>query len=192
MGIIRLILITAALIWLAMYYFGRDEGLPETRLGRAPEPEPAATFAEESAPAAEPADTPDGNVQPEAPAANALEAAANEAEAGVSDPAPDPEPVAAPEPEPVATPEPEPEPAVTPEPEPESGPDTTPDVVLYVTGERVNVRAGPSTDFAVITALARGAPVVDVGPAGAGWREIRLETGETGYMSGDFLSSEPQ
>jgi hypothetical protein len=188
MGIIRLILITAALIWLAMYYYGRDDGLPEARIGRAPDPEPAMSPIEETATAD---DTAVGGIERGARTADALEAAVDEAaQSAASDSGPEPEIVTIPEPEPVIPPE--PEPVATPESEPETAPDTATEAVLYVSGERVNVRAGPSTDFAVITALVRGAPVVDIGPAGGSWREIRLDTGETGYMSADFLSSDPQ
>lgn len=176
MGIIRLTLLTLVLIWLAMMYFGRDDGLPERVIGREP-----------SAPAA----TPDPVRAPDPPAE------------ALPEPEPEPPVAAAPAesdtPEPSdamedaigaaieeATPVPEPEPEPTPEPEPAPAP--APDSVLYVTGATVNVRSGPSTVYNAITALPRGAAVVDLGDAGEGWRMIRLETGETGYMSGDFLS----
>jgi hypothetical protein len=209
MGIIRLTLITAGLLWLAMYYFGRDEGLPEDRIGRDPEPDAAITVAEE--PAAEPAPatapiaptapdtavvTPPAEPAPEpAPAEtmDALETAVSEANAVDAAETPDepdlPAPaVAAPAadttaPEAAAAPQPEPAPLAEPEP-------VLP--VLYVSGRRVNVRSGPSTDYAAITSLARGAAVVDLGEVGDGWHEIRLDTGEIGYMSGDWLSPDPQ
>jgi len=170
MGIIRLTLITAVLIWGAMYYFGRDEGLPEDRLGRTPEPEEVVAPVEEAA-------------EPEQPVAEVTAIPEPTPEV-----APTVEPEPTPEPAPVAEPEPEPEPAPVAEPEPEP----EPEVVLYVTGRRVNVRAGNSTADAVITSLPRGAAVIDLGDAGEGWRQIQLETGEIGYMSGDFLSVDPQ
>lgn len=200
MGIIRLTLITAALIWLAMMYFGRDDGLPENRIGRDPaqrtpvervEGAPASVAASEPAPAPEPEPEP----APVTPA-----------------PQPDPAPAATPEvAQPTARPEPPatadalgaavadavqdaltaPEPA--PEPQPESDPPTEaapePEPVLFVTGSRVNVRSGPSTIYGAITALTRGTAVGDLGDAGEGWRMIRLPGGEIGYMSGDFLST---
>ncbi|GKY88529.1 SH3 domain-containing protein [Sinisalibacter aestuarii] len=187
MGIIRLTLITAVLIWLAMYYFGRSDGLPPDRLGRVPQPEAPVAVADTPAPEA-------GAAPEETPAAEA--------------PAPAPEPApTAPEPEavePTAATDPvdaaiaeaigdsAPDPVAEPEPEPDPAPAAEPDTVLYVTGARVNVRAGPSTNYEAITALTRGTAVTDVGPAGNGWREILLDTGETGFMSGDFLSPDPQ
>jgi Bacterial SH3 domain len=179
MGIIRLILITAALIWLAMFYFGRDDGLPSNRLGRTPTP-------------AEIAVTPDAAPAPvpEAPAPDVAPQSADPVAAAVAEAieAPDPAPVAEPAPEPAPAPAATPEPA----PQPAAAPDPEPDLVLYVSGRVVNVRSGPSTTFAAITSLSRGAAVVDLGDAGEGWRQIRVETGETGYMSGDFLSPDPQ
>lgn len=217
MGIIRLTLITAALILLAMFYYGRDDGLPADRLGRAPAPEPAETLAEEGTPqmtpvaaeeavAEEAADQPGTSAPPGTTAIEATPAPAaspapttGELEPAVSEEtAPAPEPIAAPEPAIVAQPAPEPTPEAQPEPAtaqapaPDTAPDTLFDTVLYVSGGRVNVRSGPSTDFAVLTALTRGTEVVDLGDVGAGWHQILVPSGETGYMSGDFLSPDPQ
>ncbi|MEM1430358.1 MAG: SH3 domain-containing protein [Pseudomonadota bacterium] len=60
-------------------------------------------------------------------------------------------------------------------------------VVLYVTGSRVNVRAGPSTGFTVISSVAFGDAVEVLADPGDGWAEIRLTNGDTGYMSRRFL-----
>lgn len=61
---------------------------------------------------------------------------------------------------------------------------------LYVTGSRVNVRGGPSTAYGVISSLSLGTQVEDMGDAGDGWRQIVLTgTGERGFMAGRFLSS---
>ncbi|MCQ0972191.1 SH3 domain-containing protein [Paracoccus sp. TK19116] len=62
--------------------------------------------------------------------------------------------------------------------------------VLYVTGTRVNFRAGPSTNDAVIGALNGGSPVEALGEPSGGWINIRDAQGRTGYMSADFLSAE--
>jgi hypothetical protein len=178
MGIIRLTLLTLVLIWLAMMYFGRDGDLPERVIGRerpdpgsivAPAPEPAAPSVRAPTPEPEPPATaaPVEDTTPEP--TDPFEAAVDEA---MEEAAPEPEP--------------QPEPVTDPEPEPETTP--APDSTLYVTGATVNVRSGPSTVYDAITALPRGAAVVDLGDAGEGWRMIRLQTGETGYMSGDFLS----
>lgn len=63
--------------------------------------------------------------------------------------------------------------------------------VMYVTGNRVNVRAGPSTGDRVVTALRRGAAVAALGPADAEWVNIRDADGRVGYVSARFLSSSP-
>lgn len=62
--------------------------------------------------------------------------------------------------------------------------------VMYVTGNRVNFRAGPSTGDSVVGALGRGTPVHALGPRVGNWVQIRDGQGRTGYMSGDFLSSD--
>ncbi|MDO5614174.1 MAG: SH3 domain-containing protein [Paracoccus sp. (in: a-proteobacteria)] len=62
--------------------------------------------------------------------------------------------------------------------------------VMYVTGNRVNFRAGPSTNDAVVGALTRGTPVQVLGPRSGNWVQIRDAQGRNGYMSGDFLSSD--
>lgn len=62
--------------------------------------------------------------------------------------------------------------------------------VLYVTGSRVNFRAGPSTGEPVIGALSSGAAVEALGPTDSPWVNIRDAQGRVGYMSGQFLSRE--
>jgi len=209
MGIIRLTLITAVLIWLAMMYFGRDDGLPQDRIGRdapaaapqpapmpvrddpppEPEPEPKPVVADTPAPApVAPAPTPPPEPEPEpepeprqtitfTPLSDAVADAVEDA-LSAPDPAPDPDPVPAEDPAPAAAPGSEFVVDAAPEPDPQ----------LYVTGSRVNVRAGPSTVYEAITSLTRGTSVADLGDAGEGWRMIRLPNGGIGYMSGDFLS----
>lgn len=59
---------------------------------------------------------------------------------------------------------------------------------LRVTGDRVNFRAGPSTDTAILAALTLGTEVELIERVGDGWAHLRVPaTGLTGYMSGDFL-----
>lgn len=193
MGILRLILITLVGIIAAMLYFGRDDGLPETLIGRTPPP-PAEVVTPNAAldPVAEPEPVAEPAPEP-APPAPAPEVAADPAPAApevVQTPDPAPAPAVEPEPEPApvvveeATPPPAAAPeVVTPAPEPEPA-----DTVLYVTGTKVNVRTGPATVYEVVTSLEQGAAVVDLGDAGEGWRLVRLREGEIGYMSGDFLS----
>lgn len=62
--------------------------------------------------------------------------------------------------------------------------------VLYVVGNRVNFRAGPSTGEPVIGALTAGAPVEALGPTGGDWVNIRDSRGRIGFMSRQFLSTE--
>lgn len=62
--------------------------------------------------------------------------------------------------------------------------------VLYVTADRVNMRAGPSTGDRVVTSLARGTAVQPLGPTGGEWVNIRDADGRLGYVAGRFLSPE--
>jgi hypothetical protein len=60
--------------------------------------------------------------------------------------------------------------------------------LLRVTGDRVNFRAGPSTEDAILAALALGTQVELIERVGDGWAHLRvLETDLSGYMSEDFL-----
>jgi hypothetical protein len=60
--------------------------------------------------------------------------------------------------------------------------------VLYVTGDRVNMRTGPSTGDRVVTSLVRGTAVQALGTQDAEWVNIRDAGGRTGYVAGRFLS----
>lgn len=62
--------------------------------------------------------------------------------------------------------------------------------VMYVSGNRVNFRQGPSTGDAVIGALSLGSPVEVLGPENEGWVNIRDAEGRVGYMSGQFISAD--
>lgn len=59
---------------------------------------------------------------------------------------------------------------------------------LTVTGDRVNLRAGPGTDHPVVGAVARGAAVTAVGPTTGAWVEVRDASGLQGFISARFLS----
>lgn len=61
--------------------------------------------------------------------------------------------------------------------------------VLYVGGDRVNVRAGPSTGDRVVMALTRGTAVQPLGPTDGEWVNIRDGNGRTGYVAGRFLTA---
>ncbi|MGJ8582536.1 MAG: SH3 domain-containing protein [Marinosulfonomonas sp.] len=60
--------------------------------------------------------------------------------------------------------------------------------VRYVSGERVNVRAGPSTSEAVLDQVVYADAVQVLDETGDGWVHIRIEgAGVEGYMAGRFL-----
>jgi uncharacterized protein YgiM (DUF1202 family) len=60
----------------------------------------------------------------------------------------------------------------------------------YVTGSRVNLRAGPSTEFDILTSLAYGAEVDLLAAPEASWARIRAADGTEGFMSRRFLAEE--
>ncbi|WBU60756.1 SH3 domain-containing protein [Paracoccus albus] len=60
---------------------------------------------------------------------------------------------------------------------------------LYVTGNSVNFRAGPSTSNEVVGRLSRGQMVTAVGERSGDWVQIRDGDGRAGYMSAQFLSA---
>ena len=65
--------------------------------------------------------------------------------------------------------------------------DAAPADLRVVTGDRVNMRAGPSTEFGVITQLVRGQEAEVLQDPGTGWVEIRVSgSGEVGWMA-DWL-----
>lgn len=62
--------------------------------------------------------------------------------------------------------------------------------IRTVSGNRVNVRGGPSTNFSVVSKLVRGDAVEILEDNGNGWVKMRsVLTGEEGWMA-DFLLSE--
>ena len=56
-----------------------------------------------------------------------------------------------------------------------------------VTGNAVNMRAGPGTAHGVVATLTLGTQAEVIGSEG-GWSNIRLEDGTEGWMSANFLS----
>jgi hypothetical protein len=62
--------------------------------------------------------------------------------------------------------------------------------LVYITGNDVRFRAGPSTSDDVIGSLGRGETVEALGPTDADWVSIRDAQGRVGYISGQFLSNE--
>ncbi len=181
MGVFRLSVLTVVGLGAALTFFGRDEGLPDTTIGRESQ-----LFAGLLMPGT-------ADAKPKSEHADALAAALR------SDASPETATVF------LASAEPPSEDllqtaALTVDQKPEAElvqasvePAPVPEQVafLYVTGNRVNVRGGPSTSHGVINALGYGTAVEDLGDAGDGWRTIRiLETGERGFMSGSFLTED--
>ena len=61
--------------------------------------------------------------------------------------------------------------------------------VVAITGNRVNLRAGPSTNDAVVGQLTRGTKAQVVGRPAKGWIELQdLETGLHGFMAERFTA----
>ncbi|MHC0054343.1 SH3 domain-containing protein [Actibacterium sp. D379-3] len=73
-----------------------------------------------------------------------------------------------------------------------STPVATPDrpqATATVTGARVNLRAGPSTDDAVLGSLTGGTGVIVLNRTGTGWVELEVAaTGLRGFMSARFIT----
>ena len=87
----------------------------------------------------------------------------------------------------VAQPDPEPEDVVAevapaPEPEPER-------TIWYVTGSRVNVREGPSTDYSILGKVIYGEAAEIISDPSKPWVKIRIEgDGVEGYIMKRFMS----
>ncbi|WP_432689376.1 SH3 domain-containing protein [Pseudooceanicola sp. C21-150M6] len=59
--------------------------------------------------------------------------------------------------------------------------------IREVTGNRVNMRNGPGTNYAIVDRLTRGQEVEVLSEPGNGWLELRVnDTGQVGWMA-DFL-----
>lgn len=58
-----------------------------------------------------------------------------------------------------------------------------------VTGDRINMRAGPGTSHAVIGSLSAGDVVTPLGAEADGWIQVRTANGTSGYIAGRFLSA---
>ncbi|MEQ3708117.1 MAG: SH3 domain-containing protein [Tateyamaria sp.] len=71
-----------------------------------------------------------------------------------------------------------------------AAPEASPFDVRSVTGDSVNVRGGPGTDFSVVTRMVRGDKVEILQDPGQGWVQLRLVGGgPVGWMA-DFLLSD--
>ena len=62
--------------------------------------------------------------------------------------------------------------------------------VRIVSGDRVNVRGGPSTDYEVVGRRTRGVEVEVLDDNGGGWIEMRSLDGVTFGWMADFLLSD--
>ncbi|MCI2395858.1 SH3 domain-containing protein [Aliiroseovarius sediminis] len=187
MGILKISLLTVGVLGVSMLYFGRDTDLPVDRIGQEPAIAPETIVpvsASPDIPAGEmiatanaaPAPlatvptsvrltvipvTPDDTATPQSPAERAEEAARQMA-ASVNTTAPAPATLL-----------------------------TTVQDTLFVSGSTVNMRAGPSTQHDVVAKLTRGTEVIDMGPAGGGWSQIKVaDTGTRGFMATRFLVPE--
>ena len=60
---------------------------------------------------------------------------------------------------------------------------------LYITGNSVNFRAGPTSADAVVGKLSRGQMVTAIGERSGDWVEIRDGDGRSGFISAQFLSA---
>lgn len=81
--------------------------------------------------------------------------------------------------------------AAVPSPASPGTPETADLVTLFVTGTRVNVRAGPSTDFGVVDSVSYGEAVELLEYSGDSWAEIRIDDSTVGFMARRFLAETP-
>ena len=81
--------------------------------------------------------------------------------------------------------------AAVPSPASPGTPETADLVALFVTGTRVNVRAGPSTDFGVVDSVSYGEAVELLEYSGDSWAEIRIDESTVGFMARRFLAETP-
>lgn len=168
---LRLLLLLGMGLFLAMLIGGQDRG--QLREGLRPVAEAAPV------PAAPP---PAADLAPAAAAPVVLTAYVP-----VATPAPAVVPAPAPAPDPVAVEVAEPEPEPLPEPPPAPAAD-----IRLVSAERINVREGPSTDFAVVGRLTRDEAVTVVAEAGDGWVRVRIEgDGIEGFVAARLLRAQP-
>lgn len=74
----------------------------------------------------------------------------------------------------------------------EANADTAAGPRLWVTASRLNMRSGPDSGAAVVTGLAGGTALEPIGPTDGAWVHVRGPGGQTGYVSGQFVSDQPQ
>ncbi|WP_405403915.1 SH3 domain-containing protein [Paracoccus sp. Ld10] len=62
--------------------------------------------------------------------------------------------------------------------------------VLYVTADRVNMRAGAGTNNPVVASLTGGSAVQALGATGGEWVQVQTEGGQQGFVAAQFLTAD--
>lgn len=172
---VRLLLLLSISMFLVLLIGGEDRGqLRHGLIAAAPEEEPA-TATQVAADAPAPAAPKDVNLASFVPLSPPVPQPA------VQRSTPTPEPVVE-APVAVAVPEAEVQQvALLPEPEPMP--------ILFVNSNAINVRQGPSTNYAVVGRLTRNEAVLAVEPVENGWVRIRIEgDGVEGFVAARLLT----
>lgn len=156
------------------------DGAPQPTVEAAPDPalQPASQAEDvpaEATAAAEPSPT---EAPPTEAPPSAERVSPEEAPTALAPEAPPPETTAA-----VA-----PETAAAPAPAPDAAADATGGELRRVTGDRVNMREGPGTSFAVVGQMTAG-ETAEVLEERDGWVWVRAGTGAEGWMSARFLAA---
>lgn len=159
-----LLSVTLVGIGIVMLVLGDDD----LRADRRPAPEPARSIAQ---------------TEPAIPVAQPVEA-----EDAVATPQPEQTPEAQPR---------FPGPALETSPEfadaqPDSDSAATDGPALWVTASRLNMRAAPNGGATVVTGLDGGTRLEPLAPAQDGWVNVRAPGGQTGFVSSQFVSDQPQ
>jgi hypothetical protein len=167
----RLLFLLSTSMFLVMLIAGEDRGqLRHGLIAAAPEQPPAAV----------------AELAPQAPATTAQTDVNLASFVPLSPPVPEPAiQRSTPAPEPAA----EPVLAALPEPEAQVAPEPTPLPLLFVNSNAINVREGPSTNYAVVGRLTRNESVLAIEPAQDGWVRIRIEgDGVEGFVAARLLT----
>lgn len=114
--------------------------------------------------------------------------------------APSPQPGPQPQPQPQPAPQPSPQPAPAPVPIPpklNTGPGSQVEYGLIVTGDGVNVRTGPGTQYPVIQTVSRSTKGLTLPHSNAwsdptpgapqGWSGVVLPSGQQGWIASQYL-----
>lgn len=88
----------------------------------------------------------------------------------------------------------EPEPTPEPTEEPDFAPDPSITIsemndTVYVTGNGVNLRVGPGTEYNAVTSLSRGEELKRTGVTNNGWSQVDWD-GEEAYLSNNYVSED--